>query len=351
MGKTRRPTTPPKEISPPPTKRRRLSTLPVLPANLAAPTLALLKPNQLRIFAWNINGITSFLQPSITSFFQPTSGMTKKHARSRSSSPSNPPSSTKSHSTASLLDCLKRWQYPQILCLQEVHIGPLDRSTIRSLRLAVGTKSVNHEYTYVIQLSLPSPDDKYNAQGRQGKRRVHGVCTMIRKDIETEVKTWRPSWDLEGRVLMTEFRALNIAIINIYASNGTFLPYYLPEDGSVIGTRHKLKRTFQTKLADLIAEMKRKGKSVVAAGDFNIARFTVDGSPNHRQGTEHIHSWEHFEKKFTSSEGLGMIDSFREMHGKLRKFTYRPPSAAWGESGDRVDLMLLTPNIIPQIPG
>ena len=40
--------------------------------------------------------------------------------------------------------------------------------------------------------------------------------------------------------------------------------------------------------------------------------------------------------------GLGMKDSFREIRGPERKFTYRPPGRKWGEGMDRVDLILVS---------
>ena len=40
--------------------------------------------------------------------------------------------------------------------------------------------------------------------------------------------------------------------------------------------------------------------------------------------------------------GLGMRDSFRELHGNEKKYSYRPPGRVWGEGMDRVDLILVS---------
>lgn len=43
-------------------------------------------------------------------------------------------------------------------------------------------------------------------------------------------------------------------------------------------------------------------------------------------------------------DGLGMLDTFRRLHGDERKYSYRSPGVEWGSSCDRVDLILISQN-------
>ena len=45
-------------------------------------------------------------------------------------------------------------------------------------------------------------------------------------------------------------------------------------------------------------------------------------------------------------QGLGMVDSFRHVHGQKKKYTYHPPSKPWGAGMDRVDLILCSENMV-----
>ena len=322
-----------KAISPPPTKRRRLPSPPKALAISAPPRpIQPLQPDQFRIIAWNINGISPFLQPSIKSFFSPTK---RSQPESSSARPEPAPTPTFFH------DCFKRWRFPQILCLQEVHISPTDTATQRAVQ-----KSVEHGEKakgYTAHFSLPR--DKYNAKGLRGQRKVHGVCTFLRNDIAGTCVTTSPEWDLEGRVLVSRFPDLHLVVINVYAPNGTLLPYYSPATGLEAGTRHDFKRTFHTSLASLVSHHQKADArcTVVVCGDLNIARHAVDGFPNHRQGVDHVESRRDFERKFMDRvTGLGMRDTFREVWGQEQKFSYRPRNVEWGQNGDRVDLILMS---------
>ena len=54
-----------------------------------------------------------------------------------------------------------------------------------------------------------------------------------------------------------------------------------------------------------------------------------------------------FEEKFI--KGLGMVDTFRFVHGEeRRKFSYRPRNKPWGAGGDRVDMVLVTKGLVGQ---
>jgi len=109
-------------------------------------------------------------------------------------------------------------------------------------------------------------------------------------------------------------------------------------------TSHDHKRSFHTRLRDFVHGIESQGWSVIIAGDINIARSPVDGFPGIRLASPHVINRQDFERKFMASAdgGIGMIDSFRHLHGYERKFTYRSPSRVWGSSCDRVDMILLS---------
>ncbi|KAH9821961.1 Endonuclease/Exonuclease/phosphatase family [Teratosphaeria destructans] len=318
-------------ISPPPSKRRKLS---------GSGNKATSRQDTLEIISWNVNGIAPFLQPSITSFF-------KAQVKEKSDAPPR----------ASLRDFLRRHDYPTMLFLQEVKMNPDDASSVRALEKAVRAE-VSHEPDYVAHVCLPS--DKFNARGFG--RKVYGVGSIIRKDfMDRHVERVRQvEWDMEGRFLVTETKALHdlprLAIFNIYAVNGTENPYKDPANGVVVGTRHDRKRKVHELLQRECRELEARGFQIILAGDLNIARAPIDGHPNLR--TFPVVHGEHrrdFEARFMAcgtdrgqkpstrhEEGLGMIDTFRHLHPAKKGYSYYPRTRDFGESCDRVDMILVS---------
>lgn len=346
---------------------------------------------RLRILSWNINGIDAFLptrsrdQKAITSFF-PTGRTSKTSSRDHKTH------SDETATVPSLRRCLRRWHYPHIVCLQEVKIARSDRKTQDAVREIVNpTLRSNHsenqlsddeqsgceapEYAveggdgsgpgYDVYFSLSR--DKHNARGLRGNGKVYGVCTLVRQDIvcvlqtgtatpeqqlqEQEATTKEVDWDLEGRVLVTLLaysrqnsitipsRRKSLAVFNVYAVNGTTNPHRDSSTGTIIGDRHAQKRRFHTLLASTIKDYQEQGYQVVIAGDLNVSRTPLDSYPSLRLGTEHVRNRADFEEKFME-QGLGMVDSFRHIHGLEKRYSYRPPSRPWGAGMDRVDLIL-----------
>ncbi|KAI9170839.1 hypothetical protein HJFPF1_00313 [Paramyrothecium foliicola] len=326
-----------RSISPPPLKRPRKEEVNAVTPTLPTKAISPLEDAQFRIFTWNINGIQPFLQRSIQTFFRPVK-------TSSSSIPS-------ARSAANFRDCLRRWHWPQVLCLQEVKIAPRDTSTQESVKAAVKAPLNSSEPSYEAYFSLPR--DKFNARGFGGK--VYGVCTLVRRDIFAQQQLDHESaavpvdWDLEGRVLSLRLYKSKLLLLNIYAVNGTDNSYRDPLSGTVISTRHSHKREFHSRLRDMIAFNEEQGWDVVVAGDMNIARSPIDGFPGIRLGTSHVENRRDFENKFMkprAAGGLEMVDSFRHFHGGERKYTYRSPSIPWGASCDRVDLILLSSSVL-----
>ncbi|CAF9906944.1 MAG: hypothetical protein GOMPHAMPRED_004977 [Gomphillus americanus] len=319
-----------RSISPPSAKRVKLERLQVTRYAPSIPPRPIhrLSQGQLRIFSWNINGIDPFLQPAITTYFT-------KSSRKRQRSPSTDDEATVG---SSFRTCLARWQFPQIVGLQEVKIRPGDEKTMGRVRKAVATSSKTDQ-SYRAFFSLPR--DKYNAKGFGGK--VYGVAMLVREDvIDAGATVSDIDWDLEGRILVLKLPKHKIAVFNVYAVNGTDNPYRNPNTGEVEGTRHDRKRQFHSDLHQEIQKLEADKWSVIVAGDLNIARSLIDGFPGIRMAAAHIQNRADFESKFISNDGSGlcMLDTFRHLHDDERKYSYRSRGVTWGASCDRVDLIL-----------
>jgi exonuclease III len=297
------------------------------------------------ILSWNVNGASRFLKdetPKITSYFK-----------------SPPPSKSATTDDGSDVDTplrkfLERHAWPQVVCLQEVKINPQDSSTKRALEKAANDSGRDADAgpAYTAHFSLPR--DKYNAKGFGGK--VHGVCTLIHTSLLPCSTTREVDWDLEGRVLITEFPQWKLAVVNGYWVNGTTAPYRSPETGAVVGTRHDRKRHFHSFMLAEVKSYEAKGWHVVLIGDMNVAPSLIDGYPNLRGGPEHVRNRKDFNEKFLSADwendGMRGIDTFRHFHGGLRKYTYHGEKAErWGESCDRVDLGIVSRSLVEGVKG
>ena len=324
--------TQPPGISPPPLKRARVS-LPLTSSSVEPPSIGKKISHDaavLRLFSWNINGITPFLSaetPRITNYFSSASTKLDKGSGR--------------FPTASLRDCLRRWEWPHVVCLQEVKIASSDLKTQAAVRRSVNTLldgEVDEDITRPLyDACFCLPQDKHNATGFGGK--MYGVCTLVKRGFkDTNFKTVQ--WDLEGRVLIYEIPSLQVAAINVYAVNGTDYDYRDSKTGKVIGTRHSRKREFHTLLADEVRKYELNGWLVVLAGDINVSRTKNDSFPQLRMGEEHVRNRVDFEEKFMVQ--LGMFDTYRFSNNETRKYTYRPPNKPWGAGGDRVDMILAT---------
>ena len=309
-------------VSPPPLKRRRLSSS--SPA-LSFPIQHISKisntneipprpsPSTFRVVSYNVNGITHLLPPaptaqkSITSFF-PQSPTQKIRSRRDTSTNVSHGSAQNSQETEGgndksgkaenikeygyLRDRLRKWQWPDVVCLQEVHISSTDTRTQNRVTEAANHIGDRDQQAYNgreekkdagpgYEAFFCLPTDRTNAKGRGGKGQVHGVCTLVRKrlgiggivmaegaeergvlgremiqgddrlgkkqlnEYEQEHSIWTIDtlpWDREGRILVltipfssprriastSSTPSLGLKLLNLYLPNGTSLPYYPP---------------------------------------------------------------------------------------------------------------------------
>ncbi|KAK5251992.1 hypothetical protein LTR40_011317, partial [Exophiala xenobiotica] len=54
-------------------------------------------------------------------------------------------------------------------------------------------------------------------------------------------------------------------------------------------------------------------------------------------------------KFFVDENGMRGIDIFRHVHHDSRKYTYYPRGGQWGDSCDRVDLIIVSRSLIDQV--
>lgn len=330
-----------RDVSPPPLKRVRVEK----PARPAIDSCQ--EDATLTLYSWNINGISPFIQRSITSFFK-----LDVTGADRTEQPH-----------ASLRDFLSCHDFPTLLFLQEVKINPDDRSTQRAVEQAVRRQSNEppQDPDYVVHFSLPT--DRFNATGFG--RKVYGVCSVVRTDFARKlVKRMREvEWDSEGRFSVIETRASDhipkLAIFNVYLVNGTDNAYKDSCTGEVIGTRHDRKLQVHTHLQAECQAMAAEGFEIVIAGDCNIARSYQDGHPNLRTFPhQHVLNRQDFARRFfdrgdmpTASDhkvgtkdskpgGLGMVDVYRTLHPDERGYSHYPRGRPFGSSCDRVDMIL-----------
>lgn len=346
----------------------------------------------IRIFSWNINGVHSFLPSSttpITSFFKPVPRHLKRAADGEQPNEASEP--RKDPSVGSPLRAfLSRHDWPEVLFLQELKINRRDQKTPTALLSALNTPlgsndPVTASSRYTLDVNLPR--DKFNARGFGGK--LYGVGTILREDFASQhIATVRHAeWDLEGRVSIVELRRPSnsrserdtgsseqgerdtlrpLALINVYAVNGTSAPYRSSENGQTVGTRHDHKISFQSKLRDECLELEKRGFDVVVAGDLNVARGRLDGHPKLRTSPkQHCINRADFNTKFFGKDdhkradayvggddvnsgeiSFQGVDVFRALRGKERKYTYHPRGEnEWGSSCDRVDLIIASKSL------
>jgi exodeoxyribonuclease III len=222
---------------------------------------------------------------------------------------------------------VKALGYPDVLCLQEIRIRPSDGDDIAAMRgLLPG---------YECHFALAN--DPRNIKFRGG--RAHGVATYVKGAAVAAT----PAWDREGRVVVTAIDRL--AIVNLYAVNGTSKPYIDPDTGAQLGDRHEHKRRFQTQLLDLAAELRAAG-DVVLAGDWNVSRSAVDVTPRLRTEQPHAIARAQLNERFAAD---GWVDIFRELHPDARQYTWFGRTRTGALDAARVDYIVVGAELVPRV--
>lgn len=229
---------------------------------------------------------------------------------------------------------MQQLSWPDILSLQEVRVRPNDTAEVAAMTSALPD--------YVCFDALC--DDPQNGKFRGG--RAYGVATYVRKDLACAVLP-RPVWDREGRVIACVLPAHALAVVNVYAVNGTDRPHFDHDVGAFSGDRHAFKRRFQADLTGY-AQALRSQCNLVMLGDWNVSRTALDTWPRLR--TEGPHALARAMFNDTLMPALDVVDAFRELHPERRAYTWFNRLAPPGKlDAARVDFALISRALLPQV--
>lgn len=165
-----------------------------------------------------------------------------------------------------------------------------------------------------------------------------GTMTLIHRDapkpIATQLGTGVEEFDVEGRVLISEFSAFYL--LNIYIPNGA--------------DRHDFKMRFLDHFYLFCSKLKKK-KPLILTGDFNIAHRAIDiHDPVRLDGESGFKPEERdWMSRFLD---LGLIDSFRAQHGEKPEhytwWSYRQ-GARQRNKGWRIDYFAHSTEFSPMV--
>jgi len=177
---------------------------------------------------------------------------------------------------------LLKWmdkESPDILCLQET----------KAHRQQLGPEVTDHK--------------KYHSfwHSATNKKGYSGVVTFSKEEpIRVETGFGIEKFDMEGRVVMTEFK--KFMIFNVYFPNGK-------QDSE----RLNYKLEFYEAFLSHIDKLKRKGKKIIFCGDVNTAHTEIDLA--RPEANSDISGFLPIERKWIDRViEHGYLDSLREFH-------------------------------------
>src|SRR6185312_5888545 len=194
-----------------------------------------------------------------------------------------------------------------VVCLQEIRVRPRDGEAIEQLRRLLPGYACHYALC----------DDPRNVTYRGG--RAYGVVTYVKRRFARSRGRTLP-WDREGRVVVVELAAKKLAVVNLYAVNGTSKPYYDHELGRVHGDRHAFKRRVNRLVAAEAEALAGRGFRLVLVGDWNISRAAIDTHPRLR--TEEPHARARRELNDEIIPALDVVDAFRALQPTTKKYTW-----------------------------
>jgi exodeoxyribonuclease-3 len=224
---------------------------------------------------------------------------------------------------------------PDVLCLQEVRVRPQDEALVARMHAALPG--------FTCHASLNR--DPHNGRFRGG--RAYGVATWLRAALDAT--PLRLAWDTEGRVIVCALPTLRLAIINVYAVNGTARPHWDDERGGPHGDRHQFKQRFIERLGDEARALQAGGLELVLVGDWNVSRTRQDAAPRLRTEEPHATARRRFNEEFMG--GLQLADAFRHLHPEARAYTWFNPRSRHRLDAARVDFALLGEPLLPRLAG
>jgi len=224
---------------------------------------------------------------------------------------------------------------PDVLCLQEVRIRPQDQALVARMHAALPGFSCHASLNH----------DPHNGRFRGG--RAYGVATWSRAELAATAL--RFPWDTEGRVIVSGLPSQRLAIINVYAVNGTSRPHWDAGRGGPHGDRHQFKQHFIERLGEEARALQDSGLDLVLIGDWNVSRARADATPRLRMEEPHATARRRFNEEFVA--GLGLTDAFRHLHPEARAYTWINPRSRYRLDAARVDFALLGGGLLPRLTG
>lgn len=221
---------------------------------------------------------------------------------------------------------------PDALCLQEVRIRASDADAIEAMQAALPG------FRCFYSLNR----DMRNAAFRGG--RAYGVATYIRKKIRS--RQIRFGWDVEGRICATLLTSRRIALVNVYAVNGTSRVHWNHEAGEIAGDRHAFKQAFIERLGRDLGRAPFEGITLILVGDWNVSRARIDVTPRLRTEKPHATARTRFNEEFVPS--LDLVDVFRERNPDARAYTWFNKRSRRLDAA-RVDYALVSRDLVSRV--
>lgn len=159
------------------------------------------------------------------------------------------------------------------------------------------------------------PSDLYRVNGYNSffttaeKKGYSGVATYTKqKPINVFQGLGNETIDVEGRVLRSDFE--NFTLLNIY----------FPNSGEK-GAKIDKKIEFCNTLTNYVLDLKDSGKSIVIAGDVNIAHEAIDlkNPDKNNKSSGFLPAERDWLSEFLD---LGFVDTFRYLHPKEEKYSW-----------------------------
>jgi exodeoxyribonuclease-3 len=207
-------------------------------------------------------------------------------------------------------------QKPDVVCHQEIKSKP-EQLSAEQLATFKGYEPV------------------WNPAERPG---YSGVVTLFAKKARpTTIGFSQPRYDIEGRVLQTEFD--DFTLLNVYFPSGT--------SGM---ERVAFKLEFYEALLKHINKLHKAGKSIVLTGDFNTAYAEIDlARPKENKKTSGFMPEER--AMLGRYFDAGLVDSFRTLNPDAVQYTWwsvragaRPKNIGW-----RLDYFLVSKDFFKQV--
>lgn len=227
----------------------------------------------------------------------------------------------------------RRLGEPDALCLQEVRIRAGDAVAIAAMERALPGFRCFHSLNR----------DPRNGGFRGG--RAYGVATYLRKTIRAEQVTI--PWDLEGRICALLLRSRGLALVDVYAVNGTARRHWNHELADFAGDRHAFKRDFIARLGRELSDDAFAQCALVLAGDWNVSRAKIDTTPRLRTEEPHAAARRRFNEEFMPS--LDLVDVFRAQHPDERAYTWFNARARTRLDAARVDFVLASRALVARM--